>query len=294
MFKHADRHNAIKLTFKFPIILHCDLHRQISTALLRQLGLLYGYRHSGYMHIMMLGHPACQPSPTTSNIQHLHSRLELQFGAYHLHLCNLCLIKATGRFPESTAVIHVRIEHLLENVIADIVMLLAYLKRPGATLAVKQAKADEVNKKAKVIADLVFKAGPKTPRDHLIKRFAIPPAIHIGFAQPQRAIPRNSQEKIRVMHLHIPGVWPIDLNTRRLKHLLKALLNPTHCNPLLKSISTALKIFQTVSLYSSYSSACSSVTTLVHCRHQWATARRWYNEMPTLPSRKPARRHLLK
>ena len=44
-----------------------------------------------------------------------------------------------------------RIEHLLENVIANIVMLLAYLKRSGATLAVKQAKADEVKKKAKII-----------------------------------------------------------------------------------------------------------------------------------------------
>ncbi len=98
-----------------------------------------------------------------------------------------------------------RIEHLLENIIADIVMLLAHLKCPGATLAVNHTKPDEVDEKTQVIAHLVFKACSETPRNHLVKRFAVPPAIHIGFAQSQRSIPGNTQEKIRVMHLYIPG-----------------------------------------------------------------------------------------
>ena len=152
---------------------------------------------------MMLGHPACQP-PQHINIQHLHSRLELQFGAYHLHLCNLGLIQATGRFPESTAVIHVRIEHLLENVIINIVMLLAYLKRPGATLAVKQAKTDEVNK-SEIIADLIFKAGQKP----MVISSALrnPPAIHIGFAQP--ACHRAIRKKRSGLCTCTSGVGPL-------------------------------------------------------------------------------------
>ena len=87
-----------------------------------------------------------------------------------------------------------RIEHLLEHVIADIVMLFANLKCSCPTLAVEHAKTNEVDQKAQVIADLIFEACPKTPSDHLVESLAVPPTIHIGFAKPKRAIARNAHE----------------------------------------------------------------------------------------------------
>ena len=172
---------------------------------------------------MMLNHPAGQPTPTAADIQHLHAGFQTQFLTDHLHFIHLRLRKTFGPVPVAAAVIHVRVQHVLENVVTDIVVLFRNLEGPVPALPVEQTKAKEKNQESEIIAHPIFQAGTKRTVDHLVQPLAVPPAVHVRLAQAQRAITQNATEKVRVIDLHVPLIGAIQANAGRLQQPLEVL-----------------------------------------------------------------------
>jgi hypothetical protein len=50
--------------------------------------------------------------------------------------------------------------------------------------------------------------------DEFVELFALPPAFHVGLAEPQAALGQNARVGTRVEHLHIPGLVAIEDDSR--------------------------------------------------------------------------------
>lgn len=74
-----------------------------------------------------------QPAPAAADIQQGHARFQVEFAADQLQLGFLGLCQGLGVAPVTTAVTHGGVEHGLEQVVAQIVMLAGHL---GGTMQV--------------------------------------------------------------------------------------------------------------------------------------------------------------
>jgi hypothetical protein len=63
---------------------------------------------------------------------------------------------------------------------------------------------------------------------HLIQRIAVPPAVHIGFAETERPGSQDSAKEAPVMHLYVPGASAVDANVREPEKIGHHILGDGH------------------------------------------------------------------
>src|SRR5690348_144496 len=63
---------------------------------------------------------------------------------------------------------------------------------------------------------------PKDAFKELIKRWHIPPAIHVRFAESERTFSKNPPVKLVAMHDDVPGMIAVDRDARAFEEGLRA------------------------------------------------------------------------
>ncbi len=63
---------------------------------------------------------------------------------------------------------------------------------------------------------------------HLIDRVAVPPAVHVRFAQPERPACEDALEQSVVVDAHVPGSVAIDPDVGRLDQALEVATQTRH------------------------------------------------------------------
>ncbi len=123
-------------------------------------------------------------------------------------------------FPVAAGVLHVRIEHRPEQVVADVVVLFAHLPGALARLAVEQPGIGNARDVAQAFRQPLIDAGLQNAGEQHVQPFALPPAVHIAFAETERAFLQNAFEQRRVVHPDIPGARAVDGDAGFRQHLL--------------------------------------------------------------------------
>jgi hypothetical protein len=85
---------------------------------------------------------------------------------------------------------------------------------PGSLL-VHDKRGEECPDVGKSKCETFLEAGTNGAATHLIQRIAVPPAVHIGFAETERPGSQDSAKEAPVMHLYVPGASAVDANVPR-------------------------------------------------------------------------------
>ena len=131
----------------------------------------------------MFRHKIRQPAPAAADIQHAHTRLELQLLANQTQLGLLGLFKRRRLFPVGAGVLHERVQHTAEQVVAKIVVLFAYDPCAFFTLQIEQSGRGDAQGVFQIARELIFKTGTQHAGEKGIQTFALPPAVHVAFSQ---------------------------------------------------------------------------------------------------------------
>ena len=67
-------------------------------------------------------------------------------------------------------------------------------------------------------------AGPEDSGQALVKRLTVPPAVHIGFPESERAGRQNPAVKLRIMDMDVPRTVSVNLNIRLGEEILHGCL----------------------------------------------------------------------
>ena len=82
-----------------------------------------------------------------------------------------------------------------------------------------------------------FESSTNGAATHLIQRVAVPPAIHVGFAETKRPGSHYSVKEALVMHLYVPGTTAVDTNVRKREKIGHQILGSGH---MISSVAGAL------------------------------------------------------
>ena len=172
----------------------------------------------------MLGRILGETAPAAADIEHPHAGLELDFSADQVQFCLLRLVERCGLLPITTAVDHTRIQHFFVQVVPDIVVSLADVKSARPALLVDDLGDQHVYLLAQ--RDHFFgQAGPEHFGQALVERLAVPPAVHVGFPQSERARRQNPVVKLRIMDVDVPRTVAVNLNIRLGEEILHGVLH---------------------------------------------------------------------
>ena len=86
-------------------------------------------------------------------------------------------------------------------------------------LAIEDERGGDREEIAETKCEPLVQTGADRATKHLVERFAIPPAIHVGLAEAERALREDPSEKTRVMHLNVPRAGAVDLDVSRAKKI---------------------------------------------------------------------------
>src|SRR5205814_9660072 len=112
----------------------------------------------------------------------------------------------------SARILHPGIEHGLEEIVPEIVMCLPDPARTALGLAINDKRNGESDKVSEAVGETLLEPGGEGTATHFVKRPAVPPPIHVGFAKSEGAAGEDACKKAFVVHLDIPGTSAVDLN----------------------------------------------------------------------------------
>mmetsp|Transcript_25383 Transcript_25383/g.60419 ORF Transcript_25383/g.60419 Transcript_25383/m.60419 type:complete len:208 (+) Transcript_25383:436-1059(+) len=114
VLKHPHRVDAVELAFSFPIVSEAKVDVRMAVVFLGPLHLCFGQRHSCDLHIVLGRQKVRQTAKAKTDLQELHTRLQVQLFADHFHLGHLGLIQSEVWLVEvADGVLHVPVQHLL-------------------------------------------------------------------------------------------------------------------------------------------------------------------------------------
>ena len=129
VFKHSNRIHSVKrrrskLGFNITIVLNPDVDAWMSELCVGQFDLGRRQGDPNHRHPVHIGQIIRQCTKPTTNVQHGHSRLEIEFVCNESHFGALGVVQCrdTGVSIVRTRVLHRRPEHFGVQVIADIVV----------------------------------------------------------------------------------------------------------------------------------------------------------------------------
>src|SRR5436309_15575767 len=153
-----------------------------------------------------------QSTPATADVQQAKTGSQTQPLANPIQLPQLrrCEIVAFGE--ERTGILHIRIEHCFEKIVAQIVMHPSDFSGASESLLVRDKRGEKCPDIGKSKCETLLEPGTNGAATHLIQRIAVPPAIHVGLAEPKRPGSKDSVKEAVVMHLYVPGASAVNAN----------------------------------------------------------------------------------
>src|SRR5207247_3573467 len=112
-------------------------------------------------------------------------------------------VKIVAFSEERTGILHIRIEHRFEEIVAQIVMHPAHFSGAPGSLVVHDKRGEKCPDIGKSKCKTLLESGTNGAATHLIQRIAVPPAIHVGLSETERPGSQDSVKKAPVMHLYV-------------------------------------------------------------------------------------------
>jgi len=142
MLDHAHAHYPIKLPGDFAIVAQLDFHVQSATPTLRVTELFLRNCYPDYLTTVLASGITGQSTPAAADVQHAKSRPQTQPLANPLQLPQLRPGKIPAFGEERTGILHIRIEHRFEKIVAQIVMHSADFSRAPGGLLVREKRGE--------------------------------------------------------------------------------------------------------------------------------------------------------
>ena len=111
---------------------------------------------------------------------------------------------------------------------------------PG--LLVNDKRGEQCPKIRQIKCKTLVEPCPNGAATHFIERLAVPPSVHVRFAETERAEDEDAPKKAGVMHLYVPRSRAVDLNVRDREKFGQHILGSRHMNlPIALSASPSIK-----------------------------------------------------
>src|SRR5262245_55885535 len=91
-------------------------------------------------------------------------------------------------------------------------MLAADTSRPVARLLIREQRRGQRKETAGGVAEAFVEVRAKGATGQLVERLAVPPPIHVGFAEAEGAPAKDAGKKLSPMNLKVPRSRAVDLN----------------------------------------------------------------------------------
>ena len=140
MFKHADADDTIEGFVKLTVVLEADFDRQAPAGFGCVAALLLGNCDSHNAAPVVFGRMSGESAPPAANIQKAHSLPQPEFSADEIHLFALRLGEIVRLAEPRAGILHRRIEHAFEKVVAHIVVTFADDLGPTAVLDIEKKR----------------------------------------------------------------------------------------------------------------------------------------------------------
>jgi len=121
VLEHSDRHHPVERPVDVPVVHQLDAHRESGAALAGQRRLLARDGDAEHLHAVVRGGEPGETAPATADVQQALARLQLELAANEPQLLLLRLGEGRRVGPVTARVAHRRVEHGLEDVVADVV-----------------------------------------------------------------------------------------------------------------------------------------------------------------------------
>src|ERR1700746_1551660 len=96
------------------------------------------------------------------------------------------------------------------------------------SLLVREERGEKRPDIGKSKCETLLQFGTNGAATHLIQRIAVPPAVHIGFAEAERPGSQYSAKEARIMHPYVPGASAVDANVREREKIGHRILGSGH------------------------------------------------------------------
>src|SRR4029077_17170065 len=122
MLDHAHAHHPIKSLGDFSVVAQLDFYIQSATPTLRVVELLSRNCYPDYVATVVASRMTSQSTPAAADVQHTKAGSQTQPLANPIQLPQLRRGEIVALSEERTGILHVRIEHCFEKIVAQVVM----------------------------------------------------------------------------------------------------------------------------------------------------------------------------
>src|SRR5439155_22643829 len=155
-----------------------------------------------------------QPTPAAADVQQAKAGSQAQPFANPIQFPQLSRGEIVAFGEQRTGILHIRIEHCFEKIVAQIVMYPADFSGAPESLLVRYKRGEKCPDIGKSKCETLFEPSTNGTATHLIQRVAVPPAIHIGLPEPERTGSQDPAEEAPVLHVNVRGASSVDPNVR--------------------------------------------------------------------------------
>src|SRR5436309_4486901 len=228
MLDHAYAHCPIKALGDFAIVAQLNFHVQSATPTLRVTKLLPRNCYPDDLATVVASGITGQSTPAATDVQQAEAGSQTQPLANPIQLPQLrrCEIVAFGE--ERTGILHIRIEHCFEKIVAQIVMHPADFSGASRSLLVRDKRGEKCPDIGKSKCETLLEPGTNGAATHLIQRIAVPTAIHVGFPETERPGSQDSAKEAPVMHVYVPTASAVDANVGQREKIGHHILGSGH------------------------------------------------------------------
>src|SRR5436309_2493232 len=212
MLDHAYAHCPIKALGDFAIVAQLNFHVQSATPTLRVTKLLPRNCYPDDLATVVASGITGQSAPAAADVQQSEAGSQTQPLANPIQLPQLRRGEIVALGKERTGILHVRIEHCREKIVAQIVMHAADFSGASGSLLVDEKRSEKCPDIGKFKFETFLESGANGAATHLIQGVAVPPAIHVGFPETERPGSKDSAKEAPVMHVYVPGAIAVDAN----------------------------------------------------------------------------------
>src|SRR5207244_10122216 len=152
----------------------------------------------------------CQAAPAAADVQQAQPGSQTQPLANPIQLPQLCGGEIVAFSEQRTGILHIRIEHRFEEIVAQIVMHPADFSGAPGSLLVREKRSEKCPNIGKFKFETFLEPGANGAATHLIERIAVPPAIDIGFPETECTGSQDFDKEAPVMHLYVQGAIDVD------------------------------------------------------------------------------------
>lgn len=218
VLEHADRDHAVEPAGDIAVVAQLEAHGQVRVSTLALFDLRRGERDAGDFNAVSLAGKAREGTPAAAYIQHAHAGLEPELAADQIELCLLGLLQGRRATREISArVVHARVEHGAEQVVAALIVVAGVALGAGARLAVDQRVGERARDDVGRVTQGLGHVGSQRTVEQPVDRVALPETVHIGLARTGEPPASDSRIEELVTHLDVPRTIAPDSHVRACK-----------------------------------------------------------------------------